>query len=126
VRAKFQTLKPEPLPLVCEVMMPFNATQLATDLLSAAYNAGGSLEASLYIADWPDGMVLQTVDAVLAGLAEHKLRLTGIRTDAAGFAQFGIEYEAPNNSGRYRRIPIVRSDVPFGTMQLVFEPERRA
>lgn len=104
--------------------MPFDAKQLAVDLLSAAYNAGGSLEASLYIGDWPKDMVTQTVDAIIENLAAHKLRLRGIRTDAGGFAQFGIKYENPDNAGRYRDIPVVRANVPFDTMQLVFEPKR--
>jgi hypothetical protein len=105
--------------------MPFNAKQLAGDLLSAAYNAGGSLEASLYIGDWPEGMVTQTVDAILDGLAGHKLRLRGIRTDAGRFTQFDIKYDNPDNAGRYRGIPIVRGNVPFDTVQVVFEPQRQ-
>jgi hypothetical protein len=101
--------------------MTFNATQLAGDLLSAASNAGGILEARLDIRRWPAGMVRETIDAVLNRAELYKLRLRGIRTDAEGFAQFGIQADTIN-SGRYRDIPIVMSPTaPFDTMELVFE-----
>ena len=104
--------------------MPFNAKQVADDTLNAAYNSGGSLEATFYVDDWPDGMVKAMVDALLEGLEARKLRLRGIRTDAGAFAQFGIKYDLPDNSGRYRDIPVVRGNVAFGSMQVVIEPRR--
>jgi len=104
--------------------MPFDAKSLADALLSAAYNAGGRLEARVHIGDWPESMVIQTVDKMLDGAATFKLRLKGIRTDAAGFAKLGIKYERQDNSGQYRDVPVVRAEVPFDTMQFVFEHQR--
>ncbi len=106
------------------ISMAFKADQVAADLLSAACKQEGGSEASLDIGDWPEGMVAQTVDAVLAGLAGHKLCLRGIRTDTAGFAKLGIKYDIPNNAGRYRDVPVVLSNVPFDTIQFVLEPQR--
>ena len=105
--------------------MPFNARQLATDLLNAAYNAGGSLTATFDIGDWPDEMVRETVDHILADRDQFKLRLKGIRTDTVGFAKFGVPMDT-SNSGRYQGIPVVMAErVHFDTMELVFEPRRQ-
>jgi hypothetical protein len=104
--------------------MPFVARQLATDLLSAAYNAGGTLTATFDIGDWPDEMVKEMADYILAGLEQYQLRLKGIRTDTMGFSKFGITMDT-SNSGRYEGIPIVMAETAhFDTMELVFEPKR--
>jgi hypothetical protein len=103
--------------------MPFDARQLATDVLGAAYQAGGTLTVTFDIGDWPDEMVRETVDHILTDRDQYKLRLKGIRTDTAGFAKFGIEMDT-SNSGRYQGIPVVMTAVPFDTMELVFAPQR--
>ena len=105
--------------------MPFDARQLATDLLDAAYNSAGSLEAKMYIVDWPEGMVEQTLDWVVGGLPDYKLRLRGIRTDRGGLLKLGINPNTPDVSWRYRDVPVVMAEIPFDTMQLVFEPQRQ-
>jgi hypothetical protein len=104
--------------------MPSNADQLATDLLNAAHNAGGTLTVTFDIGNWPEEMVRETVDYVLAGREKFKLRLRGVRTDGAGFAKFGIEMDT-SNSGLYQGVPVVRAEVPFDTMELVFAPQRQ-
>jgi len=105
--------------------MPFDAKRLANDLLNAAYNSGGSLTATLDIGDWPEEMVRETVDYILADRDTFKLRVKGIRTDTVGFSKFSIPTE-DGNSGRYHGIPVVMAEVAdFDTMQLVFEPQRR-
>ena|ERR1700676_5505988 len=99
--------------------MQFNACQLATDVLGAAHQSGGTLTVNFDIADWSDEMVRETVDHILA----DKLRLQGIRTDSAGFEKFGIDMDI-YNSGRYQGIHVVTTSVPFGTMELVFAAQR--
>ena len=103
--------------------MPLDARQLATDLLSRAYNAGGSLTATFPVGDWPGEMVKETIDYILANGDQFKLRLKVVRTDAAGFEKFGIAME-DGNSGHYRGFPVVIIEMAhFDTMQLVFEPQ---
>jgi hypothetical protein len=96
--------------LICEDAMPFNARQLATDFLNSAYNAGGSLTATFDIGDWPDEMIRETVDYILADREQFKLRLKGIRTDTAGCAKFGISMDTAN-SGRYKGVPVVMTEM---------------
>jgi hypothetical protein len=103
--------------------MLFNVRQLETDVLGAPHQAGGTLTVNFDIGDWPDEMVRETVDQILANSDQYKARLKGIRTDTAGFAKFGIDMDSPN-SGRYQGIPVVMTYVPFDTMELVFPPRR--
>lgn len=101
--------------------MPLDARQLATDLLSRAYNAGGSLTATFPVGDWPGEMIKEMIDHILANRDQFKLRLKEVRTDAAGFGKFGVAME-DGNSGRYRGVPVAIIEMAlFDTMQLVFE-----
>ena len=104
--------------------MSLDTRQLATDLLSRAYNAGGSLTATFPVGDWSGEMVKETIDYILANGNQFKLRLKRVRTDTAGFGKFGVAME-DGNSGRYKGVPVVITEMAhFDTVQLVFEPQQ--
>ena len=105
--------------------MPFDAKRLASDLLNAAYHAGGTLEVTMHVGEWSGELVREMVDGILTDRDQFKLRLRGIRTDTTGFAKFGIKMDT-GNSGLYNGVPIVMSPtVDFDAMVLVFGPQQR-
>jgi hypothetical protein len=94
---------------------------LARQNLGDADRVGDGIGGAL---QWPDEMVREALDHILADRETFKLRLKGVRTDTVGFAKFGIPMDRVN-SGLYQGIPVVIAEVPFDRMEFVFEPEGR-
>ena len=105
--------------------MPLDPRQLATDLLNSASQGGDFLTVSLDIGRWSSETVRETVDYVLADCGAFNLRLIEMSTDAAGFTKFSIPMSRVN-CGFYQGIPVLIDKEHAGTLELVFEPEKRA
>jgi hypothetical protein len=90
--------------------------------LEAARLAGGETAFRADVNNWPKELVGKWVDISKDIADDHGLKLAGVRTDSFGFFKIGATQDCVNG-GFYNGVPIVMTEVPFDTVELVFRPK---
>ena len=111
------------VPDVDPAALQLNIEDLASSVLTAAYQAEGEFGLTLHIGAWSATLVEGWVDYLLAEAATHQRRVTTIRTDRAGFGKLGVVCDI-GVPGRYKGIPVLlREEADQHTMEVVFLPD---